>query len=334
MTQTRSVSKPDIGVVIIGRNEGERLMLCFDSVLRDQVTLIYVDSGSTDGSLESARSRGIDVVALDMSLPFTAARARNAGFKRLRELAPQSTYVQFVDGDCELIEGWLEAARSYLEERPEVACLCGRLRERYPERSVYNRLCDVEWDRPAGQTDACGGIAMMRCAVVEALGGFREDMVAGEEPELCLRIRRHGELIWRLPDPMAWHDANMLRFRQWWKRTKRVGFAYAQSMWLQGRSPERAALRRCTMAWLWALGPPLAAVTGGFIWGTAALWLLLVYPVNVLRLAVGGRGPWQVRFQRAAFLVMGHFPEFLGQLQFIAHQRRAAMPPPSFDYKS
>jgi len=334
MERAPAASEPEVGVVVIGRNEGERLMRCLDSVVQADLAVVYVDSGSTDGSLEKARSRGVEVVALDPGNPFTAARARNAGFRRLLQLAPRSGYVQFVDGDCELVEGWLTVARAYLEQRPELACVSGRLRERYPERSVYNRLCDAEWNRPAGETDACGGIAMMRRGVVERLGGFREDMVAGEEPELCLRIRRSGGLIWRLPDPMACHDADMHRFGQWWKRAKRGGFAYAHAVWLQGRRSEREALRRCASAWLWVLGPPLATIGAAFVWGLPALWLLLVYPANVLRLSMRLEGPWRSRFERAAFLVIGRLPEFLGQWQFIAHLRRVAHASASFDYKS
>ena len=153
------------GVVVIGRNEGERLRRCLES-LRNAGSIVYVDSGSTDGSAELARSVGVEVVDLDMQIPFTAARARNAGFARLRQIAPVVAFVQFVDGDCELIEGWLAAAASFLLQHPDVACVCGRLRERFPQRSVYNRLCDVEWDRDAGETAACGGIAMMRATVL------------------------------------------------------------------------------------------------------------------------------------------------------------------------
>lgn len=326
--------KTNIGVVVIGRNEGERLMHCLASVQRSNVTVIYVDSGSTDQSAERARALGVDVVPLDMNTPFTAARARNSGFRRLRELAPQSSYVQFVDGDCELTEGWLDAARSYLQERPEVACVCGRLRERYPERSVYNRLCDVEWDRPVGQTDACGGIAMMRCSVVDSLGGFREDLIAGEEPELCLRIRRDGGLIWRLPSPMAWHDADIRRFGQWWKRAKRGGFGFAHALLLQGRNGERHAVRRCLSAWLWALGVPTATLIGTLAWGWVGLMILAAYPINVLRLAAKVRGPLQLRLERAFFLVLSRFPELLGQWQFLATRRHGSLTSASFDYKS
>src|SRR5215475_7559873 len=75
------------GVVAIGRNEGDRLVRCLRSLTKAS-KIIYVDSGSSDNSVREARSLGADVVELDPTTPFTAARARNAGFERLRQLAP------------------------------------------------------------------------------------------------------------------------------------------------------------------------------------------------------------------------------------------------------
>src|SRR5690349_18516545 len=99
-----------LGVVAIGRNEGERLRLCLESLIRSATVRgdVYVDSGSTDGSVALAQSLGVDVVHLDLTEKFTAARARNAGWRRLVQLYPDIRYVQFVDGDCEVVEGWLE----------------------------------------------------------------------------------------------------------------------------------------------------------------------------------------------------------------------------------
>ena len=122
------------GAVVIGRNEGARLKRCLASI-SDATALVYVDSGSSDGSAKMARDRGVDVVDLDMSIPFTAARARNAGFAHLQDKFPDLHFVQFVDGDCELAKGWTERAARFLESRPDVAAVCGRLRERYPEKS-------------------------------------------------------------------------------------------------------------------------------------------------------------------------------------------------------
>ena len=75
-----------IGVVVIGRNEGQRLERCLRSLAQGADKVMYVDSGSTDGSLQLAANLGVEVLALDMSTPFTAARARNEGFAALHQL--------------------------------------------------------------------------------------------------------------------------------------------------------------------------------------------------------------------------------------------------------
>lgn len=318
-----------VGAVVIGRNEGKRLERSLESLQTLAGRLVYVDSGSTDGSVAMARSRGVEVVELDMRTPFTAARARNAGFERLRQLKPDLRLVQFVDGDCEVIDGWIDAAVSFLDEHPEVACVCGRLQERHPERSVYNRLCDFEWNRPPGRTEACGGIAMMRVGVFQQLGGFDAGLVSGEEPELCSRIQRAGWTVWRLPQNMAWHDADMLRFGQWWTRMRRSGYTYARSSRIERHVSRGAYRRRLFSTAIWAAGPPLAAMllslASGSWWPFA---LLVVYPLQVLRLR-RSMGLWEP----ALFTVLGKFAELHGQIQFLL-QRRQPKTGTRFDYKS
>src|SRR5262245_59814478 len=121
----------DFGAIAIGRNEGERLKKCLGSLAAASV-VIYVDSGSTDGSAEWSQSQGADVVELDVSIPFTAARARNTGLQRLREVAPTLEFVQFIDGDCELNANWPQDALGFLAAHREVAVVTGRLQERNP----------------------------------------------------------------------------------------------------------------------------------------------------------------------------------------------------------
>jgi hypothetical protein len=257
---------------------------------------------------------------LDMRVPFTAARARNEGFRRLREIAPQLAYVQFLDGDCELVAGWLEKAVAFLEAHVDVAAVCGRLRERHPERSIYNMLCDIEWDTPVGEAQACGGNAVMRVDAFEKVSGFRADLIAGEEPELCVRLRASGWRIWRLGEEMALHDAAILRFGQWWKRTLRTGYAFAQGADLHGAPPERHGVRESRSAWFWGLGIPVATLGLSPWLGGGALVLLLAYPLQVVRLAArGGRSPRE-NWWRAGFLVLGKFPEMLGQMKFFLHR--------------
>jgi len=307
------------GVVAIGRNEGERLKRCLTSI-NGAARIVYVDSGSTDGSVAWAEQAGIDVVALDMSLPFTAARARNAGMRRLRQLAPEIDLVQFVDGDCELQQDWPAIAITYLVEHPQVCASFGRRRERFPERSIYNLICDREWDTPVGEAKACGGDVMMRVDALEAAGGYRDDLIAGEEPELCVRLRAGGWKIWRLDHDMTLHDAAMHHFSQWWRRQARSGYAFAQGAHLHGRTDERHWVWESRRALLWAILIPSAILAGLLLAGPLALLVLLIYPAQVLRRSRRMSGRWRTRLQLAFFEQLSRFPEAWGQLLFFRNR--------------
>ena len=123
--------------------------------------VVYVDSASTDNSVALAGSMNVEVVNLDMSIPFTAG-GRNAGFERLMELDPSVRFVQFLDGDCETAEGWLDLAMRTLEERPKAAVVFGFRRERFPEHSIYNRIADIDWNMPIGRLDESGDSRRLR----------------------------------------------------------------------------------------------------------------------------------------------------------------------------
>lgn len=306
-----------IGVVVIGRNEGPRLEGCLISLIGSAQKVVYVDSGSTDNSVPMARKLGVEVVELDMTIPFTAARARNEGFARVQQLLPTMRYVQFVDGDCEVVGTWLPQAQAFLDARPDVAVVCGRRRERFPQRSIYNFLCDREWDTPVGEAKACGGDALMRADAFAAASGYRADLIAGEEPELCVRLRASGWKVWRLGDEMTLHDAAMTRFKQWWQRSMRGGYAFAEGASLHGAAPEQHWLRESRRAWFWGLGIPLAAVVASLLLGWFGLLLLLIYPVQVMRLARRGDGSPRENWLLAFFLVLGKFPEMVGQVKFL-----------------
>lgn len=301
---------PDIAAVAIGRNEGERLVRCLDSLRAAGLRrIVYVDSGSTDDSVAQALARGATVVRLDLATPFTAARARNAGVAALA--GDQPDYVQFIDGDCVLNPGWLGQAARFLDQTPQAAVACGRLREIAPEASLYNRMIDHEWNTPVGQTKACGGIALIRTGPFHAAGGFNPGLIAGEEPELCLRLRRAGWQIWRLDAEMALHDAAMHRFGQWWRRTRRAGYSYALGAALHGRTAERHNMAQTRRALIWGLGIPLAAILGAALIHPWLLGLLLAWPLQAVRLWRRDGDP-----VRAAFVTLGKLPEALGVLEF------------------
>ncbi|MCS6811967.1 MAG: glycosyltransferase family 2 protein [Cyanobacteria bacterium] len=312
-----------VGVVTIGRNEGERLIRCLDSLVAQRshdMSIVYVDSGSTDGSCEAARQRGVEVVALDLSIPFTAARARNAGFDRLLQIDPTVDYVQFFDGDCEVLPGWIEAAAAVMDAQPDVVAVCGWRRERYPERSPFNRICDVEWHiGPVGEISCFGGDVMIRAATFTAVGGYNPKVIAAEDDELGVRLRQTGGRLIRIDRHSTVHDADMHSVRQWWQRAKRCGYAYAQVSSMHGRLPERKFVKEVRRSLLWGVIIPLTSLVLAVpTYG----WSLLVwgrYPLTAIKtiLNTQKRGfsqadsvPWGISCALSAF------PEALGVINF------------------
>ena len=321
-----------IAAIAIGRNEGARLIACLRSLAAQPrlSRIVYVDSGSTDGSVAAARDLGAQVVLLDTIQPFTAARARNAGLAALRA-GEVPDLVQFVDGDCILEASWIVAATDFLADHPDVAVVCGRRREMHPEASVYNRLCDAEWNTPMGEARACGGDALMRWTALETVAGYDPTLIAGEEPEMCLRMRRAGWKIWRLDVEMTRHDAAMTRLGQFWARARRGGFAFAEGAAIYGRDPERHGVAASRRALLWGLALPAAILLTAFLLGSWALLGLLAYPMQILRLTLRNGGT-RVAWERAVFLTLGKFAETQGILEYHWRQRRGG-PSRLIEYK-
>lgn len=305
----------NFGAVAIGRNEGNKLIACLQSLARAS-PIVYVDSASTDSSVKFATDRGVDTVELDLSIPFTAARARNAGFARLLQIRSDLKYVQFIDGDCELSAQWPDRAISFLENRPDVAAVCGRLRERHPDRSVYNWLCDREWDRPAGEVRAFAGNVMIRVQPLKNVGGYREDVIAAEEDELSVRLRLAGWRIWRLPDEMGLHDAAMTHFRQWWRRAIRAGYAFAQGAHLHGSAPEYHFVKESRRAKVWGLLLPILCSGAAVMIRPFGWTAFLIYPLQLFRLTIRNPGSFKDRAKLAFFQLLARFPEGIGQVRF------------------
>ena len=312
----------NVGVVVIGRNEGERLVRCLNSVI-DQVSestpIVYVDSGSTDNSVSFAQSLGIHVINLDLSVPFTMARGRNTGFEYLAATFSELEYIQFIDGDCELLAGWIETGVQQLALNERLAVVCGRLHERFPEASPYNRLADMEWNAAVGEVDACGGIAMMRVSALKEVNGYDTALICGEEPELCIRLRQKGWTIYRVTSDMAIHDMAMTRFSQWWTRSIRGGWAVAEGVARYGQSSERYMVREHLSGWLWGVIVPVVALSLVLETQGASLLLLLGYPYLIWRVYQYRRTLGDLAAHArlyACFCVISKMPQAIGQFKF------------------
>lgn len=313
-----------VGVVAIGRNEGARLVRCLRSVGAIGLPVVYVDSGSSDGSAEVAHRAGASVVELDASRPFSAARARNAGITRLRHEHPDLDAFQVVDGDCELVATWLPTATASLAADASLAVICGRRTERFPGASVWNQLADVEWDAAPGDVDSCGGDALIRVSAWEIAGGYDEGLIAGEDPEFCFRVRQKGWRIRRLDEPMTVHDAALLRFGQWWQRQRRAGHAYAETVWIHRRRPDRNRLRRLVSILFWGACVPGASAALALPTHGLSLLVLAGWIRPALSAYRDARNRWPARVARrwAIACAVGKVPEAYGALGFFLNRVR------------
>jgi len=340
----RDDSEPAVGVVAIGRNEGERLRRCLESVRRQCASVVYVDSGSQDGSVAMARGLGIEVVELDMAIPFTAARARNEGLKRLLELRRSVEFVQFVDGDCELMSGWIAAALQTMQDRRDVVVVCGRRRERFRNATIYNRLCDMEWNTSIGEAEACGGDALMRVGPLEDVGGYDSSLIAGEEPDLCRRLRARGHVILRIDADMTLHDAAMTRAVQWWQKSVRTGFVAAEALARHGVAASQGNRRCIRGVIIWVVMLP-ALIGAGFIAAAYRESVPTALAVVGIALALGFAQTARIAFRRnspgensadawiyAVSCMAGKLPEAAGIVRFL-HRRVTRGTPRLIEYK-
>lgn len=333
---------PRTGLVAIGRNEGERLKRCLRSIPTG-VPIVYVDSGSSDDSVPFAQQLGVAVEILSTTRGFTAARARNVGWNRLLRDHPALEFVQFIDGDCELAAGWIAMAEQALDAEPGLSAVFGRRRERFPQASFYNALCDDEWNVPVGPVQSCGGDVLFRVTALEQAGGYSDDLIAGEEPDLCLRLGQKGWQVRRIDAEMTLHDADMHHARQQWLRARRAGHAYAEHVARHDARafPDWRRSRDSIILW-GALVPIIGAVCA-----TAAL-LLCSWPAGLIALLIGALYPAQIArislrkwcsgapskfaLQYGIWMIIGKFALFGGVLRYYIKRARGG-PVQLIEYK-
>lgn len=317
-----TVCAKSVAVVVIGRNEGSRLLRCLRSVQKmagwaDGQELVYVDSASVDGSAEAAAQLGARVVRLCEG-PHTAARARNSGW---REVA--APFILFLDGDTIVDPDFVASALAVFKD-PAVAVVCGHRREILSRATRYDRVLDLDWIDRAGQVEFCGGDALVRRAALEAVGGYNDGLIAGEEPELCARLRAHGAVIIRLDQQMTWHELGLTRWEQYWKRAVRTGHAYAEVSARCAHLPGAlwTATARAHVRWaLGWVGGTVLCLTAAYLWRNPVLALVPVglFLAAAIRTAVRNRwkcSDWTTLLLYGLHAHLQHLPIVIGQLKY------------------
>ena len=321
-----------VSVVVIGRNEGLRLTRCLDSIREIRmpdgtIELIYVDSASTDNSVEQAKSFGAQVIIVDPRRP-CAAIGRNAGWR-----AARGSIVLFLDGDTVLAPDFVPCGLRELDADPRIGVVFGYRRELYPDISIYNRVLDLDWIVRPGEAEFCGGDALIRREVLEAVGGYNERLIAGEEPELCSRIRATGHKILCLDRKMVSHDLAITHFSQYWRRAVRTGHAYAE---VSGKAKpdqlpdwhRQTRLNRLKGAFMLALLVGCTIMTICIRSTMPVLGALAIVAGLSLRTATRTRwkrADYPTRLLHGVHSHLVHIPTLLGQIQYLKNRMTGRM---------
>jgi GT2 family glycosyltransferase len=198
----------------------------------------------------------------------------------------------------------------------------GHLEESYPDKSVYNRLCALEWKSPPGDMKnfgALGGISMVRKDVFMTLNGFKENVIAGEDSEFGVRLSLAGFKVTKIDHHMATHDANMTKFSQWWTRAVRAGHAIGQRAGLNGHTVARDCVQERKSTLVWGVFIPILALlllipSKGFSLLILFTYVLLAYKVFRFRKNLGESAgdAWIY----AKFIVLGKFANGIGLVKY------------------
>lgn len=322
---------PVIGVVVVGTDPGDTPEAAIRSAGEGRPVVFVAPSDSSQAAA-IARRAGAAVVELDGLSTATGGRARNAGYRQLKTLAPDLGFVQFIPAGSALHPDWLTSAAHFMARRPEVSVIEGATKERYPRPSKFAAFGSGEAFL-AGEAQASGPMMLVRVEGFEAAGGFRNDLKTGETEDLCLRLRRRGRHIWRLDAPMAVREIQPSNISGWWSSAVRRGFGFAYSAALHGRAPERFRAPETARAVIWG-GLYPAFVFGAAAAAAGAAYLLdrFLNPLMIAALivalgcsvyatrwfwAAARRGFWRFSsWNYGLYATLRFIPEFFGVLRF------------------
>ena len=201
-----------LSIIIIGRNEEKNLPEVFSSVKKasgkfkkefhDAPSVLYIDSRSSDNSIEITHEHGIPYLILKGKT--SPGIARNLGAQKT-----SSRFIFFLDGDTLLTENFLVDGVRYLQQHEEAGGVGGILVFRiYTENSLRFQF-DNYWNtRKNGEAiyDGVGGTFLYRRTDFINAGQFSTELKASEEFDLLLRITYNGQKLRRIKVPMAIHN--------------------------------------------------------------------------------------------------------------------------------
>jgi len=187
---------PFISIIVPAYNAREHLDRCLDALLASSYAsfeIIVVDDGSTDGTAESARAKGVTV--LERTRQAGPGAARNEGALRAK-----GEVLLFIDADVLVTEGTVALVAKRFTEHPDVDALFGSYDDTPWEGnflSLYKNLAHHYVHQQSGEEAVTfwAGCGAVRKEVFDRAKGFDQEgypRPSIEDIELGYRMKRMG----------------------------------------------------------------------------------------------------------------------------------------------
>jgi GT2 family glycosyltransferase len=212
-----------LSVIVLNWNGKHHLDCCLRSLARqtyDDLEIILVDNGSTDGSVSYVRAHfpWVQVVALSTNQGFCAGN--NVGIR-----AARGEYIALLNNDTEVDEAWAGEMVRVFEQHPTVG-FCASKMLLFDQRTIIDSAGDyysisgaggkrgrlepaTRYTEPAEVFGACGGAAVYRRALLDDVGLLDEDFfLIFEDLDLSFRAQLKGYRCRYVPTAIVYHKVN------------------------------------------------------------------------------------------------------------------------------
>jgi glycosyltransferase involved in cell wall biosynthesis len=291
----RAVPHCTVSIIIKALNEEKNICAAIESslaALREVGgEVILADSHSSDRTVELASRYPIRVVQLLDPQERCCGAGPQLGYQHAC-----GDYLYLLDGDMQLVPGFLTKALAFLAQHPEAAGVGGRLVELNTESLEYHERGQRAAPHLApGEVDRLDGGGLYRRRAIHEAGYFSDrNLHSYEEFDLAVRLRTLGWKLWRIPADAATHYGHDAPPYQLLVRRWRSGYVCGPGELLRaaaGQPRLRLVLRGvrelriyfAVLAW-WCvlftipfLAWPAAARAACFAALGAAPWLLMLW---------------------------------------------------------
>ncbi len=190
--------------------------------------IIVSDGGSTDATLEIARKHCDKVICYEKSDIRSISACRSKGAR-----AASGDHLLFINADVRLdLERLLTAAQARFASNGYVAMTCPIRclpeQEKLSDR-IFSLVTNVFYyfSNLFGRGIARGECQLIRKNIYERVGGYKEELITGEDFELFTRLRKHGKV--KFLSKVTVYESPR-RYRRW-------GYWRTVSAWILSAGP-------------------------------------------------------------------------------------------------